>query len=310
MTGLLEFSSHGSESSSSLTEFGVRAKKAQPRARLLALMDQARVSAANSDTHAKPDDQTHSGEPSDEVLARRHPPPLTSLERWIPKKFLLSKVDPGRKGFLALAAAALLAAVVMAVVVWFDRPVVEEPLALPVPPPLPAVASPVVRVGQQASAPPREELLVVSVVGRVSRPGLVHVAAGSRVAHALDAAGGPLPGTDITSLNLARRLADGEQLYVGIPTPAVASDAGSPSQRGGAADSDGTGSAGGGRDKLDLNAATAEQLDSLPGVGPVMAERIVRWRTENGRFTSVDQLRNVPGIGEAKFSRLRDAVRT
>ncbi|MFD0922111.1 ComEA family DNA-binding protein [Saccharopolyspora rosea] len=164
---------------------------------------------------------------------------------------------------------------------WLQRPVAEPAPPLPLSPPPPPAAS----------APAQ---LVVSVVGKVERPGLVTVPAGSRVADALDAAGGPLPDTDVTALNLARRLVDGEQLYVAVPAPAQAAG-----QSGGGA----------GDGKVDLNTATEEQFDALPGIGEVTARRIVQWRTEHGRFDSVDQLREVGGIGESRFARLRELVR-
>lgn len=142
----------------------------------------------------------------------------------------------------------------------------------------------------------------MSVSGKVTRPGLVEVPGGARVSDVLDAAGGALPGTDLTGLNLARRVADGEQIAVGVP---AAPDAGP------AASGDPTaasGRAAGPPGKVDLNLATAEQLDALSGVGPVMAQRILEWRTRNGRFTRVEQLREVEGIGERRFSQLRELV--
>jgi competence protein ComEA len=138
---------------------------------------------------------------------------------------------------------------------------------------------------------------VVSVVGRVARPGLVQLTDGTRVADALAAVGGALPGTDLMGLNIARRLSDGEQLLVGVAPP--------PGQP-----VDTPASATAGRSgPIDLNAATLEQLDGLPGVGAVTAQRIVDWRTAHGRFTSVDQLREVSGIGPARLSQLKKLVR-
>nr|WP_245573400.1 ComEA family DNA-binding protein [Amycolatopsis benzoatilytica] len=142
-----------------------------------------------------------------------------------------------------------------------------------------------------AAKPAAGDKLVISVVGLVRSPGLVTVPSGSRVADALRAAGGANPGVDLTALNLARKLADGEQLAVGIPA-AQAAPAG----------------AGAAASKIDLNAATAEQLDTLPGVGEVTARRIVDWRTQHGGFSSVEQLRDVDGIGESKFQKLREQV--
>ena len=123
---------------------------------------------------------------------------------------------------------------------------------------------------------------------------------GARVADAIAAAGGPLPRIDLTALNLARRVGDGEQLLVGLPPPA------GPTTEPGQAAAAAAGRAAGG--KLDLNRATLEQLDTLPGVGPVTAQRILDWRAAHGRFTAVEQLREVEGIGERRFGQLRGLV--
>jgi competence protein ComEA len=137
--------------------------------------------------------------------------------------------------------------------------------------------------------------LVVDVAGRVRHPGLVHLPAGARVADALVAAGGVLPGVDLTTVNLARALGDGEQVVVGAP---------------GAAPVGGAASSGSGPDALvDLNSATLDQLDSLPGVGPVLAQRILDWRSAHGRFSSVDELGEVGGIGAKKLADIVPRVR-
>lgn len=144
-------------------------------------------------------------------------------------------------------------------------------------------------VAEHSSAAGEE--LVIDVAGKVKQPGIVTLPVGSRVHDAIDAAGG-LDGTvDTTSLNLARVLADGEQILVGLEPVAPAAA---------------PGSAGG---VIDLNTATAEQLDTLPGVGPVTAAAILQWRADHGRFSSVDDLLDVDGIGEATLARLRDLVR-
>ena len=137
--------------------------------------------------------------------------------------------------------------------------------------------------------------IVVSVVGRVARPGLVTLPEGARVADALRASGGPVPGSDLGPLNLARKLADGEQIYVGVPPPPGAEPVAGAT-------------APGEPEKVDLNTATLTELDTLPGVGPVTAQSIVDWRTEHGRFDSVDQLREIDGIGPSRFEKLRDLV--
>jgi competence protein ComEA len=146
--------------------------------------------------------------------------------------------------------------------------------------------------GPGASAP---DVVVVQVVGQVRRPGLVTLPRGSRVADAVAAAGGLVRGGSSGGLNLARALADGEQVVVSPDAVAVT---GPSSSDGGAASA-----------VVDLNAATASDLDTLPGVGPVMAGRILDWRTAHGRFTSVDQLREVSGIGARTFERLKPHVR-
>ena len=148
--------------------------------------------------------------------------------------------------------------------------------------------------------------IVVDVTGKVREPGVHTLPAGSRVADALKAAGGALPGTDTSALNLARVLGDGEQVVVGAPRMAqgpAGAPGGAPGQAGPA------GAAGAGTVPLSLSTATAEQLDTLPGVGPVLARHIIDYRTRHGGFTSVDQLREVKGIGERRFNELKPLVR-
>lgn len=161
--------------------------------------------------------------------------------------------------------------------------------------------------------------LVVSVVGLVHRPGLVRLSAQARVADAIARAGGARKGADLLSLNLAQRLNDGDQVLVGyggdggrmaLRSAVVggggqsgAAESGSSTGRSGTSATD---DAPGG--KVNLNSATEAQLDELPGVGPVTAQAILAWREANGRFTSVDQLAEVDGIGPTRFARLRDLV--
>ncbi|MFH8766845.1 helix-hairpin-helix domain-containing protein [Streptomyces althioticus] len=142
--------------------------------------------------------------------------------------------------------------------------------------------------------------IVVDVSGKVRDPGVHRLPAGSRVEDALKAAGGVRPGTRTTGLNRARFLVDGEQVVVGGPAPAAAAAPAGPA---------GTGAAAGPTAPVSLNTATVDQLDTLPGVGPVLAQHIVDYRTRNGGFRSVDELREVNGIGDRRFADLRDLVR-
>jgi competence protein ComEA len=147
--------------------------------------------------------------------------------------------------------------------------------------------------------------VVVHVAGAVVSPGVRRLPPGSRVTDALDAAGGALPGADLPRINLAAPLVDGQQVYVPKPGEElpVAAGAGLPGGAGNA----GTGGSVPGA-PVDLNTGTAEQLDTLPGVGPATAAAIIAHREQHGPFTSVDQLLDVRGIGEAKLEQLRDLV--
>ncbi|MGA5202588.1 helix-hairpin-helix domain-containing protein [Streptomyces variegatus] len=149
--------------------------------------------------------------------------------------------------------------------------------------------------------------IVVDVSGKVREPGIHRLPAGSRVADALHAAGGVKPGTDTDGLNRARFLVDGEQVIVGGPAPAAGAAAGgtAPGGPAGAA----VGGAAAPAAPVSLNTATADQLDTLPGVGPVLAQHIIDYRTRHGGFRSVDELREVNGIGDRRFADLRPLVR-
>jgi competence protein ComEA len=156
---------------------------------------------------------------------------------------------------------------------------------------------------------------VVDVSGKVREPGVHRLPAGSRVADALKAAGGVRPGTDIGGLNRARFLVDGEQVVVGAPSAAGPGAAGVPGVPGaGVAGGSGSAVVGPGGavapvTPVALNTATLEQLDTLPGVGPVLAQHIIDHRSRHGGFRSVDELREVNGIGDRRFADLRNLVR-
>ncbi len=146
------------------------------------------------------------------------------------------------------------------------------------------------------TAPRAGPRLYVHVAGRVRRPGLYRLARGARVASAVDLAGGPARRADLTKVNLAARVEDGQQIVVpqrGAAPTAVAGD---------------TSAAGSAGTKVSLAGATAQQLDGLDGIGPTLAKRIVQYRDAHGGFRSVGQLRDVEGIGEKRFETLRKAV--
>jgi competence protein ComEA len=159
----------------------------------------------------------------------------------------------------------------------------------------PAVVPPPVRVAKSSTAPASAAKLFVNVVGAVRRPGLYRLKDGSRVADAVTRAGGPTPKAQIELLNLAARIADGEQIVVPRRGPALPAAAGA---AGGAA------AAG----PVHLNSATLEQLDALPGVGPVTAQKILDYRQQHGAFGSVDELDAISGIGPARLEQLRGLV--
>jgi competence protein ComEA len=151
-----------------------------------------------------------------------------------------------------------------------------------------------------AAAPAAEPPLVVHVTGAVRRPGLYELRDGSRIADAVARAGGATAEAETAAVNLAAPLADGMQVLI----PSRAAGAG-----GTAADPGGdTGAAAAPPPRVSLGSATLEQLDALPGIGPVTAQKILDWRSQNGPFRSVEDLDAVPGIGPARVEQLRDLV--
>ncbi|WP_308354857.1 ComEA family DNA-binding protein [Streptomyces sp. Je 1-79] len=189
---------------------------------------------------------------------------------------------------------------------WAGRPEAVRAPEIVSAAPLPESGASPAGSAETTSDPPRDPAqgatpsgVVVDVSGKVRRPGVLTLPPGSRVADALRAAGGVRPGTDLTGLNRARILMDGEQVAVGVPAAAAAAGGGA-----GAGVAPGTRAA-----PLSLSTATVEQLDTLPGVGPVLAQHIVDHRTEHGGFRSVAELREVNGIGERRFADLAPLVR-
>ncbi|MGQ0844189.1 MAG: helix-hairpin-helix domain-containing protein [Sporichthyaceae bacterium] len=174
-----------------------------------------------------------------------------------------------------------------------------------------------------ATTPVEDPGILVDVQGRVRRPGVVNLPTGARVRDAVNAAGGPRSGANTRGLNLAAPLADGEQVVLG-PEPACAVAAQAAGQASGPGPVTSPAAIGNARPNpavparpaapappalIDLNRATTAELETLPGVGPVLAQRIVDYRTTRGRFTSIDELREVSGIGPAKFAEIRRLVR-
>ncbi len=215
--------------------------------------------------------------------------------------------DPGRPAALALCLVAVLAALLAAGIMWWSRPQPSsadqtglEPMAAASAPVADGRISTNSSTGQGNSADndtapttgSTQDQLVVSAIGQVHRPGLVTVAGGARVADAITAAGGALPEADLSTVNLARLVVDGEQIAVGMPGSSLPGDT-DPSSSGGL---------------VDLNTATLAELETLPGIGPVLAQRILDFRESNGGFTAVEQLREVSGIGPTVYEDIVDLV--
>lgn len=223
-----------------------------------------------------------SGPPRDTALPAgigRHRSPGQAV-RW----------SPGHPGARSLWLAGLAAALAVVVWTWLDRPRVEPAPAPPAGSTSPSTTTPVGEVAETSTT------VVVSVVGLVARPGLVTLPSGARVADAIAAAGGLLPEADPASVNQAAVVADGQQIAVGVP---------------GGSSSGGVGSApvpGSPAGPLNLNTATVTELDGLPGIGPVLAQRIVDHRETSGPFGSVEELDDVPGIGPTIAAELAGLV--
>ncbi len=247
-------------------------------------------------------------------------------DRLVPERFRGTRLDPGWRGVATLIAVGLAAVIVAAVVVLRERPVAQT---VPLPSAvristsastgtLPAALPGAAMVASSGAAPsvpittsPATEL-VISVVGLVHRGGLVRLPTGARVADALTAAGGAKDGADLSGLNLAQRLQDGDQVLVGSGAPNAGPQLGSTTiSAGGRVPTGSTSNSAAAQrssNRIDLNSATEAELDALPGIGPVTARAIILWRTTNGRFTDIAQLGEVDGIGPARLARLRELV--
>lgn len=203
------------------------------------------------------------------------------------------RATPERSNVRVLALIGVVAALVAAGYLWLARPRPHEPVA-------PAASATLTgpRPTRSASPVTASPLVVVHVLGKVEHPGVITLPSGSRVAEAIKAAGGVREGAKTGPLNLARKVVDGEQIPVGVPRPTPPPGAPPPP---GASAAPGA--------PLNLNTATPDQLDDLPGVGPVLAERIVDYRTQHGGFRSIEQLQDVSGIGARRYADLKPLVR-
>jgi competence protein ComEA len=233
------------------------------------------------DTPVLPSDQ------DEDSPLRRPAPPRTWRER------LEGLADATGTSPVRILAGGVAVVAGLLAALWLLRP--------PEPPPEAALpfASTTTALAPASTSTTGPEVVVVHVAGAVAAPGLHELTPGARVADAIAAAGGLSPQADAARINLAAPVVDGARVYVlaaGEEEPAVA--VGSPLASG---SDPGTG-------PVNLNTADADALDSLPGVGPATAAAILQHRAEVGAFTSVDQLLDVPGIGEAKLEALRDLV--
>jgi len=240
---------------------------------------------------------------------RRPAPPKPAILT-VPVALRGVRARPRRLAVLGVMVVLLTAAVVLGIrVAWARSSATPQPVAATAHGPLDGLVSRTVPAafasGGAAGLPTAAGVLLVHVVGQVRRPGVVRLPPGARVLDAVRAAGGATSAADLNHLNLARPVADGEQIVVPKPGESIL-PGGAPGVGGaGAGSSAGVGSGGG---LVDLNTADAAALDSLPGVGPVLAQRILDWRAQHGRFTSVDELGEVSGIGDKILATIRPKV--
>jgi competence protein ComEA len=190
-------------------------------------------------------------------------------------------ITPPTQAIKPIVRIVIVAVLATAGLVWLNRPSQVT---------VPEVASPGIPITSSSGNPVASQGLdqiVVDIKGDVLTPGLVTLPAGARVADAIAAAGGVTPSADVTGINLAERLSDGQMIFIGnAQSMELSFDP-----------------------RINLNLATETELDSLPGVGPVMAGRIIAWRESNQRFHSIEELQEVPGIGPKVFANLKPLVR-
>lgn len=235
--------------------------------------------------------QPASAAPREPVVAPR--PAAGAVRDRVPLAVRGVGVEPRARALAGIIGVLVLGLLLGGLLIWRSQPASQA-----IPPVQRSGASVSAATASPAASSPSASTLVVHVAGAVRRPGLVQLRAGARVADAVAAAGGPARNAELASVNLARAVVDGEQLVVltrgqgpAVAAPPVAGGAAAPGA------------------PINLNSATLEQLDTLPGVGPVLAQRILDWRSEHGSFGSTDELREVSGIGEATFADIKPLVR-
>ena len=260
------------------------------------------------------------------------------LRALVPARLQVTAFDPGRRGVAVLVAVAVVGAAGGAWYFLRAAPHVQtadaDPAAdcqtvtgqepsnclsvgggsarSPTESPAPTDGFASVGVGVLPSALPsssKASELVVDVVGRVATPGVFTLPAGSRIIDAIAAAGGALPHTDLTALDLARKLSDGQEIFVGVAPPSGAAAMSGGGVVGDDTDTEPVGSASSADPIVNINTATEAELETLPGVGAVTAQKILAWRTQHGHFTSVTQLQQVSGIGPSKYAALAGRVK-
>ena len=232
---------------------------------------------SNTDPLADASDKSGDSESSAEVVSK---PGAAGAER---STGLLTRLD--RRSMRAVLTLVCAAGLIAGWMWWQGRP-----RAVAVAPTMTSAGTQVPGIDVLGSSVVSSGEVVVHVLGAVRKPGLLRLPAGARVDDAIKAAGGVKTPKALASVNLARALVDGEQIHV--------SNDGAPSGRQGPGTSAGVG----------LNSASASEFEALPGVGPVLAQRIVDWRTTNGSFRSIDELGEVSGIGDSILEQLRPLV--
>lgn len=288
-----------------------RGERARVAARVRALVGTATSAALPNDDDAG--DEPEAWVPGMRPPARRATP--EPAPGWRAKL----RWDPGRRGLIALGLAVV---VIVAATGWWLA--AAHPAALPInavgdgPAGTPTASGAPSAIGQPTvgTASPLPAVtpeppavasasasVVVDIAGKVRRPGVYTLPTGARVYDALRAAGGVRRHAGTLALNLAAPLLDGEQIVVGAPAVAVPTAAGLPPVNVAS-----SGAATGSTAPVDLNTATLDQLEALPGVGPVLGQNILDWRAAHRQFTSVDQLRDVSGIGDVRLAQLRPLV--